>query len=144
MTPTENHPAWEPITPAAAYQTMHDDPDALMVDVRTFPESYWVGVPDLTAITSRDVPLIPWELVPGSPNPQFLNHMRQEAPDMGQVVIVFSRSGERSAKASTALAEAGYTRVYNMTHGFDGDRDSDGHRSTQNGWRAAGLPWFQQ
>lgn len=133
-----------PITPEAAYETMHDDPDALMVDVRTFAESYWVGVPDLSGVTSRDVPLIPFELVPGKVNPDFLPHLHAEAPDPNQTIILFSRAGDRAERAASTLVEVGYTRVYTITHGFDGDRDANGHRSTLNGWRAAGLPWFQQ
>lgn len=133
-----------PITPEASYQMMHDDPDALMVDVRTFAESYWVGVPDLSAVTSRDVPLIPWELVPGKANPDFMAHIHAEAPDPHQAIILFSRAGERADRAGAALLAVGYTRVYTITHGFDGDRDPAGHRATLNGWRAAGLPWFQQ
>jgi len=27
--------------------------------------------------------------------------------------------------------------------GFEGDLDGDGHRGSQNGWKASGLPWRQ-
>lgn len=132
------------ILPHDAYQLMHDDPDALMVDVRTYAESVWVGVPDLSEVTSRDVPLIPWELIPGKANPDFLDHVRAEMPDQHAPLIVFSRAGQRSREAANALVMAGYTQVYNMGDGFDGERDEHGHRSSINGWRASGLPWFQQ
>ncbi|WP_336249961.1 rhodanese-like domain-containing protein [Stomatohabitans albus] len=132
------------IAPSEALQMMHDDPDALMVDVRTFAESVWVGVPDLSSVTSRDIPLIPWELVPGRSNPQFFDHIEAEAPNRDHALIVFSRSGKRSGQAAAALVAHGYTNVYDMADGFDGERNGDGRRSTINGWRASGLPWFQQ
>jgi hypothetical protein len=39
--------------------------------------------------------------------------------------------------------QAGYTQCYNVLEGFEGDKDGAGHRSTQGGWRASGLPWTQ-
>jgi rhodanese-related sulfurtransferase len=50
------------------------------------------------------------------------------------------RSGGRSAAAANALAKAGYTNVWSLVEGFEGDKDAAGKR-TANGWRNAGLPW---
>lgn len=132
------------ISPEDAYQRMHDDVHALMIDVRTFAEHIWVGMPDLSAVTSRDIPLIPFELSPGHPNPAFLDHVKMEVKNLRYPIIVFSRAGGRSKRAANALCEAGYRTVYYMEGGFDGERDGQGHRSSVNGWRFAGLPWFQQ
>jgi len=30
-----------------------------------------------------------------------------------------------------------------VLEGFEGDRDSNQHRSSVNGWKLAGLPWVQ-
>ncbi len=57
-----------------------------------------------------------------------------------QKVILICRSGDRSAKAANLLAEAGYTNVYSVIEGFEGDLSADGRR-TVNGWKNAGLPW---
>jgi hypothetical protein len=44
---------------------------------------------------------------------------------------------------STAAAQAGFTRAYNILEGFEGDLDDDRRRGTLGGWRRAGLPWVQ-
>jgi rhodanese-related sulfurtransferase len=53
------------------------------------------------------------------------------------------RSGGRSHNAAMLALQANYTECYNVLEGFEGDKDASGHRSTQGGWRAAGLPWIQ-
>ena len=46
----------------------------------------------------------------------------------------------RSARAVNALAKLGFTNVYSMVDGFEGDKDKDGKR-TVNGWKNDGLAW---
>jgi rhodanese-related sulfurtransferase len=53
------------------------------------------------------------------------------------------RSGARSALAAEMLIKEGYTNVYNILDGFEGDKDESGHRNTINGWRFHDLPWEQ-
>ena len=55
-------------------------------------------------------------------------------------LILICRSGDRSSVAANLLAQAGYTKVYSVDDGFEGDMGPDGHRDV-NGWRNAGLPW---
>ena len=55
-------------------------------------------------------------------------------------VILVCRSGERSARAADVLAKAGFTQVYNVVEGFEGDYGKTGRRDV-NGWKNAGLPW---
>jgi hypothetical protein len=38
------------------------------------------------------------------------------------------------------LAEAGFSDVYTITDGFEGDADKNGDR-TRNGWKNSGAPW---
>jgi rhodanese-related sulfurtransferase len=59
-------------------------------------------------------------------------------------VILMCRSGVRSAKATNLLATAGYTNVYNIMEGFEGDSIKKGTRKGQrtiNGWKNSGVPW---
>ena len=59
-------------------------------------------------------------------------------------VILMCRSGSRSAKAANMLDEAGYTKVYNLVDGYEGDKAKEGPtrgQRTVNGWKNAGLPW---
>ncbi len=55
-------------------------------------------------------------------------------------IILICRSGDRSARAANLLADLGYTNVYSVIDGFEGDLGKDGRR-TVNGWKNAGLPW---
>ena len=58
-------------------------------------------------------------------------------------MILICRSGKRSVEAGEALEAAGFRRVYNVLHGFEGDLDESHHRGSRNGWRFEGLPWEQ-
>ena len=55
-------------------------------------------------------------------------------------IYVMCRSGSRSAKSVNLLAKAGYSKVYNIIDGFEGDSDDQGKR-TVNGWKNSGAPW---
>jgi rhodanese-related sulfurtransferase len=57
--------------------------------------------------------------------------------------VLICRSGKRSAEAATALEQAGFSRVYSVTHGFEGDLNQERQRGKINGWRHDGLPWEQ-
>ncbi|MCD6042807.1 MAG: rhodanese-like protein, partial [Burkholderiales bacterium] len=48
-----------------------------------------------------------------------------------------------SQEAGEALERAGFTRVFNVKHGFEGELDEHHHRNTRAGWRYEGLPWEQ-
>lgn len=50
------------------------------------------------------------------------------------------RSGDRSARAVNLLKDAGFTTVYSVIDGFEGDMAPQGRR-TVNGWKNPGLPW---
>lgn len=55
-------------------------------------------------------------------------------------VIVMCRSGDRSAATVNFLAKAGYTNIWSVVDGYEGDLSKDGRRSV-NGWKNSGLPW---
>jgi hypothetical protein len=45
------------------------------------------------------------------------------------------------------LQTAGYTKVYSIPEGFEGDMAKDGDKKGQrvvNGWKNAGMPWSYQ
>ncbi len=58
-------------------------------------------------------------------------------------IVAICRSGKRSLAALEELARHGFTKLYNIADGFEGELDENGHRGTINGWRAAQLPWRQ-
>jgi rhodanese-related sulfurtransferase len=58
-------------------------------------------------------------------------------------VLLICRSGRRSLEAGKVLIKEGFTKVYNISEGFEGSLDEEHHRSTLGGWRFDGLPWEQ-
>ena len=52
-------------------------------------------------------------------------------------VIVMCRTGRRSAIAASLLGEVGFTQVYSVIDGYEGDGPG------MKGWKGAGLPWRQ-
>ncbi|NKY52552.1 rhodanese-like domain-containing protein [Nocardia vermiculata] len=133
------------ITPGQAWELLRDNPDAVLVDVRTEAEWRFVGVPDTTSI-DRPTALIEWVDFHGAPNAEFIGQLQQVLADRGgdsdAPVIFLCRSGQRSIGAATAATGAGYAPAYNVLEGFEGPLDGDGHRGAA-GWRALGLPWRQ-
>lgn len=127
------------ITPRESWQLLNDNPDAVLVDVRTEAEWRFVGVPDLSGI-GKDVVFIQWVDSAGNPNPDFARELTEKVS--GGPVVFLCRSGNRSIPAATTATEAGLTPAYNMLDGFEGGPDGDGHRGAT-GWKADGLPWTQ-
>jgi rhodanese-related sulfurtransferase len=79
------------------------------------------------------------------PNPDFVSQVEEWAKP-ADTILVMCRSGGRSAMAVNLLAEAGFTNVYNIIDGMEGDKVDDpgslfyGKRM-KNGWKNSGLPW---
>ena len=97
---------------------------AQIVDVRTRSEYEHVGRVEGT-------PLVEWRLDGEQhPDPRFLERIRAAFPPDAPLLLL-CRSGVRSHYAAEVLAQAGYTRVYNVLAGFE------------QGWRPAGLPWVK-
>ena len=134
------------ITPLQAWSLLSDNPNAVLVDVRTDAEWRFVGVPDLSSL-GRDVVYIEWNTTGGTRNENFADELQQHVPpaaaDQERPVIFLCRSGNRSIGAAEVATEVGLTPAYNVLDGFEGHLDANGHRG-ETGWRAVGLPWKQQ
>jgi rhodanese-related sulfurtransferase len=124
------------LLPGEAHELLSLAPGAKLVDVRTRAEWDWVGrVPGSVEIE--------WQGYPGGqPNPSFAQELVHQV-DRESLVMFMCRSGARSHAAASVAKQLGYTAVYNILQGFEGDKDPSGHRSTVGGWRHAGLPWIQ-
>lgn len=129
------------IDPDQAWQALRDDPDAVLVDVRTEPEWTFVGVPDIRSL-DREVVRVEWNRHPGQHNPDFLADLRAAGVEEGRTVLFICRSGQRSRDAAIAATRAGISPAWNVSEGFEGPLDADGHRGSS-GWRSRGLPWRQ-
>ncbi|EDT06100.1 Rhodanese domain protein [Burkholderia ambifaria IOP40-10] len=110
--------------------------DALLVDVRTAEERKFVGhVPESLHV--------PWATGTSlTRNPRFVRELEAKT-GKDAVVLLLCRSGNRSAQAAEAATKGGFTQVFNVLEGFEGDLDEQRHRGSRNGWRHRGLPWTQ-
>jgi rhodanese-related sulfurtransferase len=124
------------LLPTEALTFLQENSGARLVDVRSKAEWSWVGrIPGAVEIE--------WLVFPSmQANPDFLEHLALKVPKESPVMFI-CRSGVRSNQAAIAALESGYVNCFNVLEGFEGDKDSNGHRGVQGGWKAAGLPWVQ-
>jgi rhodanese-related sulfurtransferase len=138
------------VTAKEAYEKWKAAPDNIkIIDVRTPEEYLFVGHPPMAWKIPLAAQLYEWDAAkaqfPMKSLPDFVSRVSEVAkPD--DMLLVMCRSGGRSAKAVNLLAKAGFTRVYNITDGMEGDAVTDpdsvfvGQRLV-NGWKNSGLPW---
>jgi len=143
------------MTSTQAYDYMMKNMDkALFLDVRTPSELNYLGV-----VTVMDAN-VPTDTMDGSAwddkknryvrkhNDNFVAdvdaRLKAKGLTKSDTVFLMCRSGDRSAKAADVLAKAGYTKVYNVVDGYEGDKAKEGEHKGQrvvNGWKNSGLPW---
>jgi rhodanese-related sulfurtransferase len=141
------------------YLYSHEVPDflrsqkghAVFVDVRSHDEAQLQGTP---ALCDANIPIDDGLhfAVPGestdiaaihptrlSFTAQFDELLRQKHLGKNASIVLISNHGERSAMAANMLARHGYTLVYSVLDGYEGNRVAlPSQRS--NGWRATRLP----
>ena len=139
------------IYPEDAASAVEED-GAYILDVRTPQEWNWVGHPGENKSGSGDylegrVLNVAYEVYhEGYSKGDVLIVNTQFVKDVERIlgkdayIITMCRSGGRSVKAAEALEAAGFTNVWNMLNGFEGQKDGDGYR-TLNGWKVDGLPY---
>lgn len=131
------------VTPKQTWDMMAGNSKASLLDVRTPAEWAYVGLPDLSSL-GRQPMQVPWILFPTmQPNPDFVSQIQETGVDPEQDLLILCRSGQRSKSAAIALTAAGFSSCYNISCGFEGDKDPAGHRGTINGWKVDALPWAQ-
>jgi rhodanese-related sulfurtransferase len=118
--------AWELVTSG----------QAVLVDVRTTEERKFVGhVPGSLHVA--------WATGTSmTRNPRFVRELEAKT-GKDATVFLLCRSGKRSDLAADAAAKAGFTRVFNVLEGFEGEIDEQHHRGGLGGWRSHALPWVQ-
>lgn len=143
------------MTSQQAYEHMMKNMDqSLFLDVRTPAELNYLGV---TSVMDANVPT---DMMDGSAwddkksrykrkhNDNFVADVDARLKAKGlkktDTVILMCRSGKRSAKAVNELAKNGYTKVYTVVDGYEGDKVKEGEnkgKRMKNGWKNSGLPW---
>ncbi|MCC9597122.1 MULTISPECIES: rhodanese-like domain-containing protein [unclassified Rubrivivax] len=110
---------------------------ALLVDVRSAEERKFVGqVPGSLHVAWATGTAL-------TRNPRFVRELEARLGGKDSVALLLCRSGKRSAAAAEAAAAAGFTNVFNVGEGFEGDLDAAQQRGHVNGWRRRALPWTQ-
>lgn len=130
------------------------NPKTLFLDLRTPEELLFVGTPiGIDGIAPFGVMNYKkWDDKKKSfvrfPNPDFWANFEYWALDKGtekgDPILLICRSGDRSALGTNFLAKQGYTNVWSVIDGFEGDLAKDGPnkgRRMVNGWKNVGLPW---
>lgn len=70
--------------------------------------------------------------------------LKKKGLSKNDTIILMCRSGKRSAKAVNVLADHGYTKVYTVVDGYEGDKVKEGPnkgKRMKNGWKNSGMPW---
>jgi len=124
----------------------------LFLDLRTRAEAMYVGMPTgvdaLVPYVEHQELMTDWDAKRANyrlePLQDFMPEVHRRLQEKGlsksDVVVLICRSGDRSARAANRLMEDGFTQVWSVVDGFEGDMSKDGRRSV-NGWKNAGLPW---
>lgn len=137
------------VNPTDTWTGLAEKPDSILVDVRTNAEWSFVGIPDLSSVDKQAI-LIEWSQFPTmTKNKDFASNLMDKLNGSAPSDVYFlCRSGVRSLAAAalmieTFAAQGWSVNCINVTEGFEGDLDADGHRGNLNGWRARGLAWRQ-
>ncbi|MEW5774483.1 MAG: rhodanese-like domain-containing protein [Thermodesulfobacteriota bacterium] len=119
------------VTAEQAYGILKKEKGAVLLDVRTGPQYYYLG-------HAPNAYMAPARFWTGkfdkekndflfARNAKFEEYVTSHWPNKDTTILVMSKDGIVSAVAVNRLAEVGYTKVYNITDGFDA-------------WQTLGLP----
>jgi len=133
-----------------AYEMWKANPDKVKIlDCRIQEEYVFVG----HAAMAYNIPTKLWS---GKWNEEKKNYDLQDNSDFeaqakekfaqNDIILVMCRSGHRSALSVNRLTKAGFTNVYNIIDGFEGDKIKDEEsylngKRMKNGWKNSGAPW---
>lgn len=127
------------ITSLQAWEFLSSDESCMLIDVRTSAELTFVGRPDLLQNSYTALPL--YEFPDMILSEAFMNDLK--LIDKNKKLLFLCRSGSRSRSAAFTATEMGFKECYNISDGFEGEIDENGHRGNISGWKAFGLPWRQ-
>ena len=124
------------ISSQEAYQ-MLKDPSSYLIDVRSVAEYVFVGHPEM----AYNIPLLFWDEAGQEmeKNDNFLEDIKAKFKQEDTLLLI-CRTGRRSLRALVLLKGQGFKKVFNLKHGFEGDKDPEGYRR-MNGWKNSGLPY---
>ncbi|WP_373500261.1 rhodanese-like domain-containing protein [Desulfococcus sp.] len=138
------------VTSLEAYEMWKINPDKVKIlDCRIQEEYAYVGHANMAHS-------IPSRLWVGKWNEEKKDYDLQDNPtfeaqvkrkfSQSDTILVMCRSGHRSASSVDRLTKVGFTNVYNIIDGFEGDKIKDEEsylngKRMKNGWKNSGAPW---
>ena len=124
------------LSPQEAYE-MAKNPTSYLIDVRSIAEYVFVGHPEM----AYNIPSSFWseEEQGFLTNDNFVEDLTSRFKK-NDVLIFLCRSGGRSLSAAKKMVGAGYSKVFNLTQGFEGRKDENGYRTIE-GWKNSGVPY---
>lgn len=123
------------VPPSQAWE-LFSKGEAQLVDVRSTEERKFVGhVPGSQHVAWATGTSL-------TRNPRFVRELEAKFPK-DTPLLLLCRSGKRSALAGEAAAKAGFTQVFNVLEGFEGELNAQQQRGGTDGWQFHGLPWVQ-
>ncbi len=144
------------LNPLEAFELVKQNAnDVLFVDVRTRAEIAFLGMPNIVDANIPYMVSSDWrkwndkkQTFGLNSNDDFVAAVERliikKNLDFNSPIIFICRSGKRSARAVNILVDIGYTKVYTVTEGFEGDIVEKGPKKGQrlaNGWKNRDLPW---
>jgi len=135
----------------AYHEIQSGENEILFLDIRTRAELAVVGMP---TVADANVPFMfmaepmtwndEWGGFEMTRNLDFLNTVKRRLEEKrlsrDDRIFLMCRSGGRSASAADLLTQAGFTNVYSVVDGYEGDTAKNGERIL-NGWKNSNLPW---
>jgi rhodanese-related sulfurtransferase len=124
----------------------------MFLDVRTRAEAQFMGMADgvdaLVPYVEFQEFMTDWDdnrgfykLEPFSDfAPEVERRLKAKGLTKNDTILLICRAGERSSRAADLLQSLGYTKVYTVLNGFEGELSAKGRRNV-NGWKNDGLPW---
>ncbi len=135
--------------PVTVWKGLTNNPESALIDVRTQSEWAFVGVPDLTELGRKQV-MVEWLTFPSMQiNRDFFHQVEDRFQgEIPSTLYFICRSGSRSRSAAIFIEkelsrQGKKVKCINVSEGFEGVLNQEGHRGTVNGWKIKGLPWKQ-
>jgi rhodanese-related sulfurtransferase len=138
------------LTAKEAYEKWKADPEGVIIlDVRTPEKFLFVGYPTMAWRVPIAAQTYEWDAAKGQFPMKLLSDFVSRVSEVAKptdTILAMCRSGGRSAIAANLLAKAGFTQVYTIIDGMEGDavKESDSVFAGQrlvNGWKNSGCPW---
>ncbi|MDO9533069.1 MAG: rhodanese-like domain-containing protein [Deltaproteobacteria bacterium] len=138
------------VTSKEAYDLWQKDQQKVkIIDCRTPEEYAFVGHAPMAVNIPSKFMTYDWDAKKKEyamkVNPNFVKEIQKRfAKD--DIILVTCRSGQRSAASVNLLAKAGFTKVYSIIDGFEGDKVKDPQspnkgKRMKDGWKISNLPW---